>query len=70
MMKSIGHEKGFRCRKCHLSATSQQAEFSYIPRPLSEGFYEVPVSAQRHLSKPLKRYKKTTGHAKKLPKSL
>ena len=70
MMKSIGFGKGFRCRHCHEKTTAELVEFMTIPRKLSLGFYEVPVGARRHLSKPLKRYKLMPGYIHNLPKSL
>lgn len=52
-MKSRGKNQGYKCKKC--------GEISYKPilmekqRLIHPGFYEVPVCARRHLSKPLKR---------------
>lgn len=53
-MKSIGKDKGYRCKKCH----TKNNEFSKIPisRDVELGLYEVPMCAKRHLSKPLVRY--------------
>jgi tRNA(Ile2)-agmatinylcytidine synthase len=53
-MKSIGKEKGYRCKKCH----TKNREVSIIPisRDIKIGIYEVPMCAKRHLSKPLLRY--------------
>ncbi len=53
-MKSIGKEKGYRCKKCH----TKNREVSIIPikRDIKTGIYEVPMCAKRHLSKPLLRY--------------
>lgn len=53
-MKSIGKDKGYRCKKCH----TKNNEFSKIPisRDIELGLYEVPMCAKRHLSKPLVRY--------------
>ena len=53
-MESSGQNQGFRCKKCKTKA----ADKIQIPmsRGLKTGFYEVPPSARRHLSKPLIRY--------------
>lgn len=53
-MESAGAGQGFRCRKCKTKADSK-IEIS-VPRQILEGYYEVPSSARRHLSKPLIRY--------------
>jgi tRNA(Ile2)-agmatinylcytidine synthase len=60
-MKSIGNNKGYRCRKCHVKTDLAESNFIKSDRPLNLGYYEVPVSARRHLSKPLKRYYLDTG---------
>ena len=52
-MESAGRNKGFRCRRC--KTTSNKKEIIEIERDLEPGFYEVPPSARRHLSKPLVR---------------
>ncbi len=52
-MESAGKGKGFRCRKCKTRAESRVKE--RVQRNLDTGFYEVPPSARRHLSKPLVR---------------
>ncbi len=53
-MKSIGKDKGYRCKKCH----TKNNIVSKLPikRDLKPGVYEVPMCAKRHLSKPLLRY--------------
>ncbi len=53
-MKSMGRGQGFRCEKCGAKAKDQVIES--IKRNISTGFYEVPPSARRHLSKPLVRF--------------
>ncbi len=53
-MKSMGKGQGYRCGKCGKTAKEQVIET--IKRNISTGFYEVPPSARRHLSKPLVRY--------------
>jgi len=52
-MKSIGKDQGFKCRMCGIKSNKPKME--KIPRILKPGFYEVPICARRHLSKPLKR---------------
>ncbi len=53
-MKSIGKNQGYRCRKCGIKTKKIQTK--KIERKIKTGFYEVPVCARRHLSKPLKRF--------------
>jgi tRNA(Ile2)-agmatinylcytidine synthase len=60
-MKSIGQQKGYRCKSCHEKVSNSAATFIELNRNLSPGFYEVPIVARRHLSKPLKRKKISTG---------
>jgi tRNA(Ile2)-agmatinylcytidine synthase len=69
-MKSIGAGMGYRCRKCHEKVVENEVSYSLIQRNLTSGLYEVPVSARRHLAKPIKRYNKYTGYVNKPPKSL
>ena len=52
-MESAGKGKGFRCKKC--KKTANYRILKEVRRDLEEGFYEVPPSARRHLSKPLVR---------------
>jgi tRNA(Ile2)-agmatinylcytidine synthase len=53
-MKSIGKDQGYRCRRCGVK--TKRIGTKKIKRKLNTGFYEVPVCARRHLSKPLKRF--------------
>ncbi len=53
-MKSKGKNQGFYCINC--GTKSNDADYKKQPRLISPGFYEVPVCARRHLSKPLKRH--------------
>ena len=55
-MKSIGKDQGYRCKTC--GDKSSDSVFTEINRKIKTGYYEVPVCARRHLSMPLKRYKK------------
>ncbi|HUV25059.1 MAG TPA: tRNA(Ile)(2)-agmatinylcytidine synthase [Methanomassiliicoccales archaeon] len=58
-MKSTGLGKGYRCRRCGTRAEESSAVILPIERNLGSGWYEPPVSARRHLSKPLKRMSKS-----------
>ena len=55
-MKSAGIGQGFRCQKCKTKA-DEKVEIK-VSRKINIGYYEVPPSARRHLSKPLIRYSK------------
>lgn len=52
-MKSIGKNQGYKCKKCGVKCNKPQLKEKQ--RSIQLGFYEVPVCARRHLSKPLKR---------------
>lgn len=53
-MTSAGKNKGFKCKKCGKKTASNEKIPVKIERKLQNGkFYETPVSARRHLSKPL-----------------
>ena len=52
-MKSKGAGQGFKCIKC--GTKSNNPIVKERSRKIKTGFYEVPVCARRHLSKPLKR---------------
>ncbi len=54
-MKSRGNNQGYKCKAC--KTLSNEPVMKRKDRELSIGFYEVPVCARRHLSKPLKRMK-------------
>lgn len=55
-MKSMGHQKGFRCKKCGLKFRDAQKIPHVIERELSEDLYIPPSRANRHLTKPIVRY--------------
>ena len=56
-MTSAGKNKGFKCKRCGKRIKSSEKVPVKIPRKLENlKFYETPVSARRHLSKPLCRY--------------
>jgi len=53
-MTSAGNDKGFKCKKCGRKIKSSKKVPFKIQRSLKNSkFYETPVSARRHLSKPL-----------------
>lgn len=53
-MTSAGRNKGFKCKKCGKKIESSEKIPVKIQRNLKiNQFYETPVSARRHLSKPL-----------------
>ena len=53
-MTSAGRNKGFKCKRCGRKIESNEKVPVRIPRSLENSkFYETPVSARRHLSKPL-----------------
>ena len=53
-MTSAGKNKGFKCKKCGRKIESNEKVPIIIDRNLKKSqFYETPVSARRHLSKPL-----------------
>ncbi|MCJ7570444.1 MAG: tRNA(Ile)(2)-agmatinylcytidine synthase [Candidatus Thermoplasmatota archaeon] len=52
-MKSKGENQGFKCVRCR--TISDVPIIKKQDRMIKTGFYEVPICARRHLSKPLKR---------------
>lgn len=53
-MTSAGKNKGFKCKKCGNKIKSSEKVPVKVSRKLENSkFYETPVSARRHLSKPL-----------------
>ncbi|MFP4196523.1 MAG: DUF1743 domain-containing protein, partial [Methanomassiliicoccales archaeon] len=54
-MKSVGREQGYRCRHCGTKAREGEEETVTVGRDLTKGWYEPPVCARRHLSRPLSR---------------
>lgn len=53
-MKSMGRGKGYRCEKCGIKRPELKPVYVEAERKISEGVYEVSVSARRHLTMPLK----------------
>ncbi len=54
-MSSIGKDAGYRCKRCSTRADENEVRKKKVERELTEGWYEAPVTARRHLSKPLSR---------------
>ena len=52
-MKSAGRGMGYRCRMCGTKKGEDEAQFRIKEREISQGIYQVPVIARRHLAKPL-----------------
>ncbi|HDS64213.1 MAG TPA: DUF1743 domain-containing protein [Methanofollis liminatans] len=52
-MTSAGRDKGYKCREC--GGRAGDPEIITTPRTIKTGWYEVPPTARRHLSKPLVR---------------
>jgi tRNA(Ile2)-agmatinylcytidine synthase len=52
-MKSKGAKEGYKCSRCKTKSTKQVIREQ--SRSVRQGFFEAPVCARRHLSKPLKR---------------
>ncbi|MCS7110536.1 MAG: exodeoxyribonuclease VII large subunit, partial [Candidatus Caldarchaeum sp.] len=51
--ESMGHGKGYRCRRCRLKLPPQATEKTAVLREITPGLYEAAVSARRHLTKPI-----------------
>lgn len=54
-MKSAGKNKGYKCTSCGRKLKDEEKVLIELKRDVKKGFYEVPPSARRHLSKPLVR---------------
>ncbi|MDJ0269063.1 MAG: tRNA(Ile)(2)-agmatinylcytidine synthase [Aigarchaeota archaeon] len=52
-MKSAGRDEGYRCKRCGKRLPRSAAEKQPLERKIKPGFYEVPPSARRHLTRPL-----------------
>lgn len=57
-MKSMGFEAGYRCPECRTKIKDVKVRKINQKRDIKEGFFEVPVCARRHLSKPISRFNK------------
>jgi len=56
-LKSMGKQQGFRCEKCGEKFVNLTKQETIIPRPLQIGLYVTSTRSQRHLTKPLRRFK-------------
>ncbi|ACX72976.1 domain of unknown function DUF1743 [Methanocaldococcus vulcanius M7] len=52
-LKSKGKKLGYKCKKCKIIIPYENIKKIEIERQIKIGFYEVPGSARRHLSKPI-----------------
>ncbi len=52
-LKSKGINSGYKCNSCKTVIPYNEINLIEVKRNIAEGFYEVPVGARRHLSKPL-----------------
>ncbi|AEF96034.1 tRNA(Ile)(2)-agmatinylcytidine synthase [Methanotorris igneus] len=52
-LKAKGKKGGYKCRKCGKVIKYDEIKLIEVERDITEGFYEVPPSARRHLSKPI-----------------
>jgi len=57
-MKSAGTGKGFKCPKCGYRDREGVKTKKEVERKITTGLYLPPLSAQRHLTRPLSRLKK------------
>jgi tRNA(Ile2)-agmatinylcytidine synthase len=55
-MKSMGQNKGFRCKKCRLRNVSVGKVKVRLKREIKRGLYITSTRSQRHLTKPFIRY--------------
>jgi tRNA(Ile2)-agmatinylcytidine synthase len=55
-LKSMGKNKGFRCKKCGTRFDDARKKQSAVKRGLKAGLYVTSNRSQRHLTKPLRRY--------------
>jgi tRNA(Ile2)-agmatinylcytidine synthase len=62
-MKSVGAGKGYRCKRCGAKRGQDTIDYLDVPRTINLGWYEVPVIARRHLSRPLALTAQDTAHA-------
>jgi len=54
-MKSAGSDKGYKCFKCGFKDRTAVKIESQVERSIKEGLYIPPLSAQRHLTRPIAR---------------
>ncbi len=61
-LESMGHDKGFRCKKCGTRHPKLGRVKVKIKRRISEGLYITSLRSQRHLTKPIQRYGMEKSH--------
>jgi tRNA(Ile2)-agmatinylcytidine synthase len=61
-LKSMGKNKGYRCKKCGLRETSVGKVEVAMKRTIKKGLYISSTRSQRHLTKPFVRYGKEKRH--------
>ncbi len=54
--ESMGKGQGLRCKRCGFRGETLTKVVEEVPRDISPGVYLPPPRAERHLTKPLKRY--------------
>jgi tRNA(Ile2)-agmatinylcytidine synthase len=64
-MKSMGTRKGFRCKKCGFRSSKLGKVTAKEKRELKRGLYITSPRSQRHLTKPLCRYRREKSCAPK-----
>ena len=55
-LKAKGLKSGYKCNICGKRVNYDEIDLNELKRDIKEGFYEVPPSARRHLSKPIVLY--------------
>uniref|UniRef100_A9A6A8 tRNA(Ile2) 2-agmatinylcytidine synthetase TiaS n=1 Tax=Methanococcus maripaludis (strain C6 / ATCC BAA-1332) TaxID=444158 RepID=A9A6A8_METM6 len=55
-LKAKGLKSGYKCNICGKKLNYDEIVLNEVKRDIKEGFYEVPPSARRHLSKPIVLY--------------
>lgn len=56
-LKSMGKNQGMRCEKCGCKHSDLEKTAVVVPRSIKVGLYVTSTRSQRHLTKPLRRYK-------------
>lgn len=66
-MKSAGTGKGYKCLKCGFKDHDAKKIENVVERTIKENVYLPPLSAQRHLTRPISRFGRTnSGRPKRL----
>jgi tRNA(Ile2)-agmatinylcytidine synthase len=58
-MKSAGSDKGYKCFKCGFKDRTVAKTKTSIERSVKKGVYLPPLSAQRHLTRPVARFERS-----------